>query len=94
MVFYQFTTPGKALVIDAIGGRFALLGALNSIYIFLWIKGWYISAFVFSLLIAAGVSQIYYIVNTHSHEGLGAEMFVHLPFSLYHGCKCSISARD
>jgi hypothetical protein len=90
MMVFQFTTPGKALVIDAIAYRFAILGCLNSIYIFLWIRGWYIGAFVFSLLLAASVSQIYYIINAEHREvdGLGVELFVHLPFSLYHGCKC------
>lgn len=87
MMVYQFTEPGKALVIDAIAYRFALLGLLNAIYIQLWMRGWYISAFVFSLLLAASVSQIYYIINAEHREidGLGVELFVHLPFSLYHG---------
>lgn len=90
MMFFQFTTPGKAIIIDAIAYRFAILGCLNSIYIFLWARGWYISAFVFSLLVAASVSQIYYIINNEhtSYDGLGTELFVHLPFSLYHGCEC------
>lgn len=87
MMFYQFSEPGKTLVIDAISYRFAVLALLNTIYIWLWIRGFYISAFFMSLVVAATVSQIYYIINAeHSRsDGLGAELFVHLPFSLYHG---------
>lgn len=42
-----------------------------------------------SLLVAAAVSQIYYIINAehNSRESLATELFVHLPFSLFHGCK-------
>jgi hypothetical protein len=44
---------------------------------------------VLSLLVSATVSQIYYVVkkNHSTREGLGEEFFVHLPFSLFHGCK-------
>lgn len=40
-------------------------------------------------LVSATVSQIYYIVkkNHGSRESLGEEAFVHLPFSLWHGCR-------
>jgi hypothetical protein len=94
MMVFQFTTPGKAIVIDSIAYRFALLGCLNSIYIFLWAKGWYISAFLFSLLLAAAVSQVYQIIDVKHQEvdGLGTELFVHLPFSLYHGCESYMCA--
>jgi hypothetical protein len=88
MVF-QFTTRGKEIVIDSIGWRFAILGIFNSVYVYFWSRHWYILAFVMSLLVSAAVSQIYYIVkkNHSSREGLGEEAFVHLPFSLYHGCE-------
>lgn len=87
MMFFQFTEAGKAIVIDRIAYRFAVLGLLNSVYVYLAHRGWYVSAFVVSLFLAAAVSQIYYIINRDhsSRDGPATELFVHLPFSLYHG---------
>lgn len=86
MVF-QFTARGTEIVVHHIRWRFALLGLLNSVYVFLWSTHWYILAFIMSLLVSATVSQIYYIVKkSHSNrEALAEEAFIHLPFSLYHG---------
>jgi hypothetical protein len=90
MVF-QFTNRGKEIIVDSIQWRFAILGIFNSVYIFFWARHWYILAFVMSLLVSATVSQIYYVVkkNHGSRESLAEEAFVHLPFSLYHGCESS-----
>jgi hypothetical protein len=101
-MFFQFTERGKEIIVDSIGWRFALLGVFNTVYIFFWSRHWYILAFVLSLyvdssfvwrgangrLVSATVSQIYYIVkkNHSSRDSLGEEAFVHLPFSLWHGC--------
>ena len=43
-------------------------------------------AFIFSLFVSSAVTHIYYIVKKH-HEAANVadEVFVHLPFSLYHG---------
>lgn len=88
-IIYQFTARGKEIVVDTIGWRFALLGLLNAVYVYFWGRHWYILAFVLSLLVSATVSQIYYVVK-RSHgtrESVAEEVFVHLPFSLYHGCE-------
>lgn len=87
MLVYQFTDAGKAIVIDRIAYRFAVLGLLNSIYVYLVKHGWYVTAFIVALLVAAAVSQIYYIINRDhtARDGWASELFVHLPFSLYHG---------
>lgn len=46
----------------------------------------YITSFIFSLLVSAAVTAIYYIVKAqHKGETISEELFVHLPFSLYHG---------
>jgi phosphotransferase system glucose/maltose/N-acetylglucosamine-specific IIC component len=48
----------------------------------------YIVAFILALLVSAAVSQCYYIVKTqHKGENLAQELFVHLPFSLWHACE-------
>ena len=44
------------------------------------------SAFIFSVLVSMTVTHIYYIVKIHHHPSATAdEVFIHLPFSLYHG---------
>ncbi|KAF8261241.1 hypothetical protein EI94DRAFT_1746395, partial [Lactarius quietus] len=44
------------------------------------------AAFIFALLVSAAVTHIYYVVKkSHSPANLADELFVHLPFSLYHG---------
>ena len=56
-------------------------------YVYFWSRHWYILAFILSLLVSSAVSQIYYVVkkNHSSRESVGEELFVHLPFSLWHG---------
>jgi len=109
-MFFQFTERGKEIIVDSIGWRFALLGVFNTVYIFFWSRHWYILAFVLSLyvhlsfvrgdangrLVSATVSQIYYIVkkNHSSRDSLGEEAFVHLPFSLWHGCTSHTSTLE
>ena len=83
---YQFFPGGKAVIIDGISWRFPLLGVLTSIYVNLWASHYFIIAFIFALLVSSSVTHIYYIVKkNHSPQSLPDELFIHLPFSLYHG---------
>jgi len=85
-MIYQFFPNGKRTIIDGIGWRFPLLAALNSIYVNVWARQHYVIAFVFALLVSATVSHIYYIVKkSHRGENIYDELWIHLPFSLYHG---------
>jgi hypothetical protein len=86
-IIYQFTSVhAKAVIIDGISWRFPLLAILNAIYVNLWANHHYVIAFVFSLFVASAVSHIYYTVKKHhSPTSTADELFVHLPFSLYHG---------
>ncbi|KAH9055881.1 hypothetical protein EDB83DRAFT_2391693 [Lactarius deliciosus] len=85
-VVYQFTPDGKKVIIDGISWRFPLLGILNAIYVNLWASKQYVLAFVLALLVSSAVTHIYYVVKkSHSPTNLADELFVHLPFSLYHG---------
>ncbi|KAF6760078.1 hypothetical protein DFP72DRAFT_1031557 [Ephemerocybe angulata] len=84
-VIYQFFPGGKATVVDAISWRFPLLAILNAVYINVWASQHYIVAFIFSLLVSSAVTHIYYIVKKHhSPQSYADELFIHLPFSLYH----------
>ncbi|TEB37499.1 hypothetical protein FA13DRAFT_1726609 [Coprinellus micaceus] len=85
-VIYQFFPAGKATIVDAIAWRFPLLAILNAVYINLWASHKYIWAFVFALFVSSAVTHIYYIVKKHhSPQSYADEIFIHLPFSLYHG---------
>jgi hypothetical protein len=85
-VIYQFTPAGKRTIIDGISWRFPLLLILNAIYVNSWSHGYYVVALIFALLVSSTVSHIYWIVKKyHQRENLLDELFIHLPFSLYHG---------
>lgn len=85
-IVYQFTENGKKTIIDGIGWRFPLLAVLNLVYVNVWARGHYIVAFIFALLVSSTVSHIYYVVKKHhAGENIHDELWVHLPFSLYHG---------
>jgi len=85
-IVYQFTTNGKRTIVDAVSWRFPLLGVLNAVYINMWATRHYVIAFIFALFVSSAVTHIYYIVKKHhSPQNLLDELFVHLPFSLYHG---------
>jgi len=85
-VIYQFFPGGKETIVDAIGWRFPLLAVLNAIYVNLWASHHYIVAFVFAIFVSSAVTHVYYIVKKyHEPQSIADEVFVHLPFSLYHG---------
>jgi len=85
-IIYQFFPSGKRVIIDAISWRFPLLALLNAVYINLWATHHFILAFVLALFVSSTVTHIYYIVKKHhSAQSLVDELFIHLPFSLYHG---------
>jgi len=85
-IIYQFFPAGKRVIIDEVSWRFPLLLALNAIYVNVWTHQHHIVAFFFALLVSSAVSHIYWVVRkSHIPENTGDELFVHLPFSLYHG---------
>lgn len=85
-IIYQFFDGGKKVIVDAINWRLPLLILLNTFYINIWGHGHYIVAFIFSILVSSTVSHIYYVVKKHhAAENVSDELFIHLPFSLWHG---------
>ncbi|KAH9935555.1 uncharacterized protein B0H18DRAFT_976228 [Fomitopsis serialis] len=85
-IIYQFFDGGKQVIIDGIGWRLPLLAVLNVVYVHLWAAHQYIIAFVFALFVSSAVTHIYYVVKKyHESASIPDEIFVHLPFSLYHG---------
>lgn len=59
---------GKALIIDKLQWRFALLGLLSSAYTFTGMRSMHILAFIASILVSACVTAIYIEVK-RSHRG-------------------------
>ncbi|PFH52042.1 hypothetical protein AMATHDRAFT_57758 [Amanita thiersii Skay4041] len=85
-IIYQFFPTGQKVIVDGVSWRFPLLGLLNAIYVNVWASHHYVVAFVFALFVSSAVTHIYYIVKKrHAPENLSDELFIHLPFSLYHG---------
>ncbi|KAG6829444.1 hypothetical protein H0H92_004504 [Tricholoma furcatifolium] len=85
-VIYQFFPSGKRVIVDAIAWRFPLLALLNAIYVNLWASQHFVLSFVLALFVSSAVTHIYYIVKKHhAPQETADELFIHLPFSLYHG---------
>jgi len=85
-IVYQFFPDGKATIIHAIRWRFSLLALINTIYVNLWARHLHILSFIAALFVSASVTHIYYVVRQHhSPQSTADEIFIHLPFSLYHG---------
>jgi len=85
-VIYQFFPAGKRTIVDGLSWRFALLAVLNAVYVNVWSRGYYIVAFIFALLVSSVVTHMYYLVKKHhAGENINDELWIHLPFSLYHG---------
>lgn len=94
MIIYQFTDAGSSHIVHGIGWRFPGLCILNAIYSGLVTaqshnhheRIYAIIAFVVMLMIAGTVSHCYRSLKVHhTASDLADTLFVHLPFSLYHG---------
>ncbi|KAF9820245.1 hypothetical protein IEO21_01459 [Rhodonia placenta] len=85
-IIYQFLDGGKQVIVDGISWRLPLLAVLNAAYVTLWAHHYYIVAFVFALFVSSAVTHVYYVVKKyHEPTSISDEIFVHLPFSLWHG---------
>ncbi|KAH7108353.1 hypothetical protein BKA62DRAFT_630494 [Auriculariales sp. MPI-PUGE-AT-0066] len=86
LILYQWFPSGSRTIIHGISWRFPLLAILNAIYSHVKGRGHYVVAFILSLLVGSAVSNIYYVIKRyHRSESLNDEVWIHLPFGLYHG---------
>lgn len=95
MLVYQFSEIGYHTIIEGIGWRFPLLCFLTAVYGGLsnsqttsntWSFVMSILAFVTILFVSATVSHIYRSIKLHHPpKSLLDTVFVHIPFSLFHG---------
>jgi len=88
-MIWQFSANGAAKFVQPLSYRFIALGLLSSLWVNLWLSQSYILALLASLAVAAVASESYYVLRAnHSHnakQALSEEIFVHFPFSLWHG---------
>ena len=85
-IVYQFFPNGKRTIVDGLGWRFALVSVLQAVYVSVWNRGHNIVAFIFAIIVSAAVSQTYYSVKRHhAAENINDELWVHIPFGLWHG---------
>ncbi|KAG0045487.1 hypothetical protein BGZ83_009325 [Gryganskiella cystojenkinii] len=81
IVFQWFTDK----VHQAVGWHFVAASVFNAIWLALWAKGHTILALIPLLFATSGISYIYYrLKEHHASETVLEEVFLHLPFSLYH----------
>lgn len=85
-VIYQFTSPqAKAVVIDGISWRLPFLLFINTFLFISWDKRDFVTAFVLSPIATLVAWRIYLTVREIRSPGSwGDELFVHLPFSMWH----------
>ncbi|KAI6024841.1 hypothetical protein PISMIDRAFT_248788 [Pisolithus microcarpus 441] len=82
---YQFSGRGKEVIIERIGWKLPLLDFLNAMYIYSWTIQEYRYGLVFIIFAVSVVAQIYNEVKETQLRNFCDEVFLHLPFSLYHG---------
>jgi hypothetical protein len=97
MLIYQFTDAGHTPVISGLGYRLPILCVLNAVYAGLASAHsnghssisdfvWSLLAFITMIFVAGSVSHIYRTIKVHhASSSLLDTLFVHAPFSLWHG---------
>ncbi|CEH11791.1 hypothetical protein CBOM_07188 [Ceraceosorus bombacis] len=97
LLVVQFTDVGHAPVIGGLGWRFPLLCVLNALYAGLSSAHssghgsvsdfvWSLLAFIVMIFVAGSVSHIYRTIKVHyPAKTLLEVVFIHAPFSLWHG---------
>ena len=85
-IVYQFTSAhAKEVVVDGISWGFPLLSTSYALFTIVWADHYHTIAFVLSLFlcyISCNVSWT--LKKEHPPKSTGDELFVHLPFSLWH----------
>jgi len=85
-VIYQFFPQGQLVVVDTLGWSFAIIALVNTAFLHLWIERLDLFAFIAALVVSSLLTDIYYrIKQNHNPANVNDELWVHLPFSLWHG---------
>ncbi|CAG8440816.1 12320_t:CDS:2 [Acaulospora colombiana] len=85
-VIYQFFPAANEVVVDGIHGHFLSLSVFNAIWVWLYSTDHTILALIPLLLVSGQVSYVYFIIkNRYPAATFGETVWIHAPFSLYHG---------
>ncbi|CAO3632021.1 unnamed protein product [Cunninghamella echinulata] len=85
-VIYQWFDAAHEAAIHGVGWHFVISILLNSAWLGLLKSGHTFIAFIFVLLTASSVSYVFYNLEKNYHaESWTDKLFVHAPFSLWHG---------
>ncbi|GAA5799611.1 hypothetical protein EDC94DRAFT_597963 [Helicostylum pulchrum] len=85
-VIYQWFEPAHEAAIHGVGWHFVISVLLSSAWLALLQRGHFIIGFIFVLLTAASVTCVFYkLTKDYPSNGWADKLFVHAPFSLWHG---------
>ncbi|KAI8141733.1 hypothetical protein BJV82DRAFT_617330 [Fennellomyces sp. T-0311] len=85
-VIYQWTETAQAAVINGVGWMFVVSGLVNSLWFSLLESNHTVLAFIVSLFLVGSVSVVFYnLAQEHQSDYWMDKLFVHAPFSLWHG---------
>ncbi|KAI8340497.1 hypothetical protein BC941DRAFT_348441 [Chlamydoabsidia padenii] len=85
-VIYQWFEPAHDAAIHGVGWHFVISVLLSSAWLGLLKSGHELIAFIFVLLTASSVSYVFYnLEKNYTADSIWEKVFVHAPFSLWHG---------
>ncbi|KAI7892534.1 uncharacterized protein EV154DRAFT_504760 [Mucor mucedo] len=85
-VIYQWFEPAHEAAIHGVGWHFVISVLLSSAWLALLKSGHFIIGFIFVLLTAASVTCVFYkLTKDYPTQSWADKLFVHAPFSLWHG---------
>jgi len=89
VAFAQWTDRGRDIVVGALNFRWPALMVLSTFWTGTWLRQWYFTSWVFALVVSALAAHTHRIVKSRyrleNELDVKDEVFIHLPFGLYHG---------
>lgn len=94
-IIYQWFEPAHDGVVHGVGWHFVISTILNTIWFSLWNSGHLILAFIAILFTASSVSFVFYnLEKRHPASNWLDRLFIHAPFSIWHGFIVLISVEN
>lgn len=85
-IIYQWFDSANEGTVHGVGWHFVISTVLNSIWFALWNNGYLILSFIAILFTASSVSFVFYnLERSHPAKNLWDRLFIHAPFSIWHG---------
>jgi hypothetical protein len=85
-IIYQWFEPAHEGTVHGVGWHFVISTILNSIWFSLWDHGHLVISFIAILFTASSVSFVFYnLEKNHPATNWWDRIFIHAPFSIWHG---------